>query len=137
MVPALDRNSFLLLLYSAIIRRSRELFAPPYQCAELYTNTIAPYRLAEVLLKLAQFYNGALCVIEKASAGHTVIDKMRNEYAYPNLYKSKQYDSAGQLRRKPGFETTKKSRPILINDFREAFENGEVCINSKTLLSEM
>lgn len=56
---------------------------------------------------------------------------------YPNLYKSKQYDSAGQLRRKPGFETTKKSRPILINDFREAFENGEVCINSKTLLSEM
>ena len=55
-----------------------------YQCAELYTNTIAPYRLAEVLLKLAQFYNGALCVIEKASAGHTVIDKMRNEYAYPD-----------------------------------------------------
>lgn len=108
-----------------------------YQCAELYTNTIAPYRLAEVLLKLAQYYNGALCVIEKASAGHTVIDKMRNEYAYPNLYKSKQYDSAGQLRRRPGFETTKKSRPILINDFREAFENGEVCINSKTLLSEM
>lgn len=108
-----------------------------YQCTELYTNTIAPYRLAEVLLKLAQFYNGALCVIEKASAGHTVIDKMRNEYAYPNLYKSKQYDSAGQLRRRPGFETTKKSRPILINDFREAFENGEVCINSKTLLSEM
>ena len=90
-----------------------------------------------MLLKLAQFYNGALCVIEKASAGHTVLDKMPNEYAYPNLFKSKQYDSTGQLRRRPGFETTKKSRPILINDFREAFENGEVCINSKTLLSEM
>lgn len=58
-----------------------------YQCAELYTSTIAPYRLAEVLLKLAQFYNGALCVIEKASAGHTVIDKMRNEYAYSSDFR--------------------------------------------------
>ena len=93
--------------------------------------------MAEVLLKLAQYYNGALCVIEKASAGHTVLDKMRNEYTYPNLYKSKQYDASGQLRRRPGWETTQRSRPILISNFREAFEKGEVCINSKTLLSEM
>ncbi|MFQ9900778.1 MAG: hypothetical protein ACLRWF_03305 [Ruthenibacterium sp.] len=31
-----------------------------YQCAELYTNTIAPYRLAEVLLNWRSFTT-ALC----------------------------------------------------------------------------
>lgn len=108
-----------------------------YQCAELYSNTIKPYRLSEILIDLANYYNSAFCVIEKASAGHTVVDKMRNEYHYPNLYKSKQYDSTGRIKRKAGWETTSKSRPIMIGDFVEAFENGEIWINSKTLYNQM
>lgn len=108
-----------------------------YQCAELYSTRIKPYRLAEILLKLAQYYNGALCVIEKASGGHIVLDRMKNIYHYPNLYKSKQYDSSGMIRRKIGWVTTPKTRPILIGDFVEIFENNECWINSKILLNEM
>lgn len=108
-----------------------------YQCAELYSDTIKPYRLAELLLSLAQFYNNGLCVIEKAAAGHIVIDKMRHEYHYPNLYKSKQYDATGRVKRRPGWETTAKSRPLMLGDFAELFERGEVWINSKTLYGEM
>lgn len=108
-----------------------------YQCAELYSNTIKPYVLAEILYKLALYYNNAFCVIEKASAGHVVIDKMRNEYHYQNLYKHKSYDATGHIKRKCGWETTTKSRPILIGDFVEIFENGECWINSKVLYNEM
>lgn len=107
------------------------------QCAELYSDTIKPYRLAELLLALAIYYNSALCVIEKASAGHIVVDKMRNDYRYSNLYKSKQYDGAGFVRKRAGWITDAKSRPLMIGDFIELFENGRLWINSKTLFSEM
>ena len=108
-----------------------------YQCAELYSNTIKPYQLAVTVLELAQYYNNALAVVEKASAGHIVVDKLRNGYHYPNLYKSKQYDSVGRMKRRPGWETTGKTRPIMLGDFAEQLERGEVWINSKSLLGEM
>lgn len=108
-----------------------------WQVCELYSDTIKPYQLAALVLELAVFYNNGLCVVEKASAGHIVVDKLRNEYHYPNLYKSKQYDAAGRMKRRPGWETTSKSRPIMLGDFAEQFEHGEVWINSKTLLGEM
>lgn len=108
-----------------------------YQCAELYSDTIKPYRLAALVLELAQYYNNGLCVVEKAAAGHIVVDKLRNEYHYPNLYKSKQYDQTGRVKRRPGWETTSKSRPIMLEDFSEQFEKGELWINSRTLYSEM
>ena len=41
------------------------------------------------------------------------------------------------MRKKPGFETSLKSRPIIINRFVEMFDKGEVCVNSKDLLNEM
>ena len=107
------------------------------QCAELCSDTIKPYRLAELLLALAVYYNHALCVIEKASAGHIVVDKMRNDYRYANLYKSKQYDGAGLVKKRAGWITDAKSRPLMIGDFVELFENGRLWINSKALFSEM
>lgn len=108
-----------------------------YQCAELCSNKIKPYQTAELLLKLAQYYNNALCIIEKQSAGHIVVDRMKNMYHYHNLYKSKQYDANGFMKRKAGFETTAKSRPILIGDFVELFESNQLWINSKALLNQM
>lgn len=108
-----------------------------FQCVELLSNTIKPYVLTENLLQLAQYYNNAYCVVEKASAGHIIVDKMRNEYRYPNLHKTKQYDQSGRIKKKAGFEMTAKSRPIAIGDFVEAFENAEIWINSKNLYSEM
>lgn len=107
------------------------------QVCELYSDSIKPYQLTELVLELAQYYNNALCVIEKAAAGHVVVDRLRNEYRYQNMFKSKQYDSTGSVKRRPGWITDAKSRPIMLNDFRELFETGRVWINSKTLLGEM
>jgi hypothetical protein len=107
------------------------------QCAELYSNTIKPFRLAEIVLKLGHYYNDALLVVEKASGGHTVLDKLKNQFGYANIYKCKSYDAAGNLRRKAGWETTAKTRPLLINDFVEVWESGQCWINSPVLLGEM
>ena len=56
---------------------------------------------------------------------------------YLRLYKYKEYDAKGKARKKPGFQTSAKSRPIIINRFVEIFETGQILVNSKYLLDEM
>lgn len=109
-----------------------------YQCCEFVSNKIKPYEYADLVREVGTYYNKGLLVVEKLSSGHTVVDKLADSHnRYINLYKYKTYDSKGKVKKKPGFETSAKSRPIILNRMVEYFERGEVCINSKGLLSEM
>ncbi|CAB1244933.1 Terminase-like family protein [Ruminococcaceae bacterium BL-6] len=107
------------------------------QVAEFKSNKIKPFQFAEIVNDIGIYYNKALLVVEKASAGHTVVDKLKNDYKYSNLYKYKDYDARGRTVRRPGFVTNPKTKPIMINDFVELFETNQLVINSKDLLSEM
>lgn len=90
------------------------------------------------MFSIGNMYNTGLLVIEKLSAGHTVLDKLYDgSNRYINIYKSKVYDMRGKTKKKPGFETTGKSRPIILNRLQELFETGQVCVNSSGLLDEM
>ena len=53
------------------------------------------------------------------------------------MYKYKEYDARGKAKKKVGFVTNSKTKPIMINDFVELFETNQLVINSKDLLSEM
>lgn len=108
------------------------------QVFEFASNRIKPYEYADLVREVGAFYNMSLLVVEKASAGHTVVDKLYDGgHRYLRLYKYKEYDAKGKAKRKPGFQTSAKSRPIIINRFVEMFETGQVLINSRALLDEM
>ncbi len=107
------------------------------QVAEFKSNKVKPFQFAELVNDIGVYFNKALLVIEKASAGHTVVDKLRNDYQYSNMYKYKEYDARGRAKKKVGFVTNSKTKPLMINDFVELFETNQICINSKDLLSEM
>lgn len=108
------------------------------QVFEFSSNRIKPYEFADLVREVGEYYNTALLVIEKASAGHTVVDKLYDSSKrYLRLYKYKEYDAKGKVRKKPGFQTSLKSRPIIIGRLVEMFETGQVLINSKGLLDEM
>lgn len=112
--------------------------AEGYQVFEFASNKIKPYEFAELVRAIGIYYGKSLLVVEKMSAGHTVVDNLyTSSDRYINLYKYKHYDAKGKMRKKPGFETSGKSRPIIINRFVEWFDKGQVCINSKDLLNEM
>ena len=103
--------------------------ADGFQCFEFANNKIKPYEFAELVREVGKYYNTCLLVVEKLSAGHTVVDKLYDSNnRYINLYKYKSYDAKGKMRKKPGFETSLKSRPIIINRFVELFEKGASCI---------
>ena len=109
-----------------------------FQCAEWRSNKVKPYEFTEVVYALATFYNRGLLVIEKASAGHTIIDRIKNDYHYANIFKYKAYDQkTGKSKRHLGWNTDSKSKPMMISDMQEYFEKGQVLINSKMLLEEM
>lgn len=108
-----------------------------FQVAEFRSNTVKPYLFAQIVYEMAIYFNNAYIVVEKASAGHIVVDKLKNEYGYRNLHKHKEYDNRGGSRKKSGFITNSKTKPLIINDFAELFDQNLLMINSTYLLNEM
>ena len=68
---------------------------------------------------------------------NAAVDKLKNDYKYANMYKYKEYDARGNAKKKVGFVTNSKTKPLMINNYVELFETNQICINSKDLLSEM
>lgn len=107
------------------------------QCAEFYNNKLQPFRMAEIIDCMGRYYNKGLLVVEKASGGHSCIEKLRYDYKYMNMSKYKTYDERNRLKWTIGFDTNAKSKGLIINSFVEMFETGQIKINSKRLLQEM
>jgi hypothetical protein len=107
------------------------------QVAEFRSNTVKPYKLAEVVNAIGKYFNNGFLVVEKASAGHTVLDRLRHDYKYLNMYKHKEYDYRGKAKKKIGFLTSEKSKSMIINDLVEVIETNNILINSKNVLEEM
>ena len=108
-----------------------------FQVAEFRSNKIKPFDFVEIVETLGRWFNTAYLVVEKASAGQTVCDRLYNDIQYPLMYKYKSWDARGSCKRKPGFETTKQSKQRIIDDFVELHTKGLMCINSEVLLQEM
>ena len=102
------------------------------------SNTIEPTDWADELDKIGRYFKGvnqkaALIVPENAGGiGVSLIDKLRNQYNYPNLYRYLPPALAKRRRAAVfGFPTTKTTKPLIINRLAEWLtpnENGEFSI---------
>jgi hypothetical protein len=86
---------------------------------------------------IGKLYNNAHLVVEKASGGHSVIERLRYTHKYRNLAKYKTYDEFNKIQWKWGFDTNAKTKGIAVNDAREWFDKGLIKINDKEILNEM
>lgn len=101
---------------------------------------------ANFLYALATEYNDAMLVVENSSIGWDVITRLL-ERGYKNFYYSPKSDILTQeewVARynnpnnfTPGFVNSLKSRPLVIEKFREYVSKRQVIINSPRLVSEM
>lgn len=107
------------------------------QCAEFHNNKIKPYEFADIVDCIGHWYNKGLLTIEKASGGHSVIERLRYEKHYMNMTKYKTYDEFNRTVWNVGFDTNNKTKSIAVNDAREWFDKGLIHINSRNLLEEM
>ncbi|OSA91024.1 UNVERIFIED_ORG: hypothetical protein B2H93_14805 [Clostridium botulinum] len=100
-------------------------------------NKIKPYQFAEFINELGRYYNKAHLIIERASGGHAVIERLKNDYRYINMYRGTTYDNFNKMIRPLGFSTNGKTKSLIINNLREMFEKGEILIHSAEILEEM
>jgi hypothetical protein len=115
------------------------------QVAE-FRSQLPPKEFGYLLVSIAIEYNEALLVVENANIGWSAIDSVI-ERGYKNLYYSPKSDVATSdsyisryedtSKMTPGFTTSLKTRPLVINKGREYFGDHSVIIRSKRLIEEM
>jgi hypothetical protein len=116
------------------------------QVAE-YKGQLPPKEFGFFLVGLATEYNQALLVVENANIGWSTLDAVQ-ERGYKNLYFSPKSDAGNNAdayfdqymdnsKLVPGFTTSLKTRPLIVNKFREYICDKSVVIQSKRLLEEM
>ena len=107
------------------------------EVAMFRNNAIRPDTFADVINVLGRMYNNAYCIVELASAGHTVIEKLYYKLKYYNMHRHTTYDNYGKSVQKLGFDTNSKTKSMVIATCREYFEKGVIQINSEIILDEM
>jgi hypothetical protein len=115
------------------------------QVAE-YRGQLPPKEFGYMLVAIATEYNMGLLVVENASIGWATLDAVL-ERGYKNIYYSPKSDTLtvdsyfnqfeNSTNVTPGFTMSLKTRPLIINKFREYIGDKSVTIRSKRLLEEM
>ncbi|NKQ20677.1 DNA packaging protein [Brevibacillus laterosporus] len=96
-----------------------------------------PFSFAALLNEWGRYYNNALLGVERNNHGHAVLLALMQIFNYPNLYEHKDYDVKGNVEKRSGWPTTPKTRPILVEEFRQGYVENEPKIKSKRMLGEM
>jgi hypothetical protein len=116
------------------------------QVAE-FQGKILPDIFAEMICRVATEYNKAYIVVECNSFGLATALALKNalKYDYNRIYHSKSIKkiynrSNGHVADKdaeiPGFQTTTKTRPLVVNSIVKYMREGQVKIHSTRLLDE-
>jgi len=103
------------------------------QCAEFYSNLIAPHDLANVVHELANLYNTALIIVEDMATGGIILNILQNDLYYENIY----YSSKNSKTPKPGIKITTANRPIILQEFQSRVINKSLRIKSIRLIHEL
>lgn len=107
------------------------------QVAMFRNNKIRPDQFSEIINYLGRYYNNAYCIVELASGGHVVCEKLYRTYHYYNFHRHKTYDMHGKEIKKLGYDTNAKTKSLCISALREMFESGIIQVNSEIILDEM
>jgi hypothetical protein len=102
---------------------------------------VAPDQLAYVAFHLGTRYNRALLAVERNDPGRSVIDKL-TYLNYGNIYVERIIDPPNKPRKRYGWLTTQKSKPLVINnliaEMRDGIDDtGRHGVNCKESLQEM
>ena len=86
----------------------------------------------EQMLCLARYYNDALIGIETNYSRHPI--RVIQKYGYTNLYLRERVDEVSKkVERVYGFETTRKTKPIIIGELVELMRDPSIEVDTETL----
>ena len=108
------------------------------QVLSFYNNKVPVYEFAEIIDCIGKWFNYAFLCVERNSYGLSVIERLRKDYTYLNMYKQKLFDQrTGKKKQQLGFTTTASTKSILVSDFKEQFEKSLILIECQESLQQM
>ena len=107
------------------------------QCS-MWRGKIDPDLLSWVCCSIGTYYNNALIGVERNNHGLTTLTSLRNIHEYPNIYFEKVLDERSRRNQKKiGWNTTMKTKPLLVNYLRELIREEDIELRSRELLHEL
>ncbi|WP_047152186.1 hypothetical protein [Aneurinibacillus tyrosinisolvens] len=107
------------------------------QLAVFRTNVIPPRQLADIIAVLATWYNYSLVCVEANGVGYTVLEKLKHEIKYRNLYKMKRRLNDKNGKRPEGWISSATARSTMLHTFKEEWELGNMVIHDEPTLNQM
>jgi phage terminase large subunit len=134
-VVAVDASSGRGADYTALQVLDVETFE---QAAEMQVK-LPPEQIAEIAYRLGRIYNDALIVCEITGGwGFAVDEKLRRELKYPRPYTRSAMDRLSKKwTDKVGFDTNKRTRPLLLSALEEALRERELGMYSSRCHAEL
>jgi len=105
-------------------------------CAVYRNNTIDPSQYGDLLFYLGRYYNNALCAVESNSMGIATLNRL-TQMKYVNLYyQTKTANVSKEEGTRIGWKTTSASKPMMIGFLKNAIEQDDIWIPSRTIIME-
>ena len=100
-------------------------------------NYIDPSKFGDLLFYLGRYYNNALLTVESNSMGVATLSRLA-QMNYINLYKQTKISAISKEEGMvPGFKTTQVTKPHIIGNLKNAVENDDIWIASRTIIQEL
>jgi Terminase RNaseH-like domain len=100
----------------------------------------SPATVAWLAMKLGQLYNLAIIGVEVNGVGLATEQVVQENYPKERQYRRAKKDKTNPVGPKIllyGWETTGQTRPVMIDEYAESYENGELEVNDLDELQEM
>ena len=103
--------------------------------ASYYNNRIAPDLFGHELVRIGGEFGNCLMAPESNNTGHATIAAMRG---YPNMFTQRTTGNRSiKVTEKFGWNTNRKTKPLMFFDFRKDYNDGKIKIYDVNLLKEM
>ena len=107
------------------------------EVAHFASNRIPSDLFAKKMVKAAQYFNGALIVPEVNGHGIAVLNELQ-KLEYPYIFRQRYYDQVSkQWTRRLGWKTTKVTKPLMVDEFKEALREEDIGMSSAAIVGQM
>ena len=101
-----------------------------------YSKVTKPPEFAKALAFAGKLFNNALIAVERNNHGHTVLDRLKDIYS--NVFMMFKTEERRKKRtKKLGWETNRKTRPLILDNLEELVDEGLFEPSSAILKKEM
>ncbi len=107
------------------------------EVAHFANNRIPPDLFAKKMVKAAEYFDNAIIVPETNGHGIAVLNELQ-KLGYPNIFRQRYYDHASkQWSRRLGWKTTKITKPLMVDEFKEGLREEEIGISNAATVGQM